>query len=79
MLFKTISEFALEYRTTRERVIQQLYKKSNYRERNKTRGKMITEVSNFVNSLVEYIDNIPYKLSNKKKGKKCWLLIGSES
>ncbi|CAG7837287.1 unnamed protein product [Allacma fusca] len=42
-LFKIISEFALEYRTTRERVLQQLQKKANHRERNKTRGKMITE------------------------------------
>ncbi|XP_012281842.1 uncharacterized protein LOC105700527 isoform X3 [Orussus abietinus] len=44
---RIISEFALEYRTTRERVIQQLEKKANHRERNKTRGKMITEVGKF--------------------------------
>lgn len=44
-LCRTVSEFALEYRTTRERVIQQLHKKACYRERNKTRGKMITEVA----------------------------------
>lgn len=44
-LCKVISEFALEYRTTRERVIQQLEKKASHRERNKTRGKMITDVS----------------------------------
>lgn len=43
-LCRIISEFSLEYRTTRERVIQQLYKKASHRERNKTRGKMITEV-----------------------------------
>lgn len=43
-LCRTISEFALEYRTTRERVLQQLEKKASHRERNKTRGKMITEV-----------------------------------
>ena len=42
---RVVSEFALEYRTTRERVLQQLQKKANHRERNKTRGKMITEVS----------------------------------
>lgn len=41
---RIVSEFALEYRTTRERVLQQLEKKANHRERNKTRGKMITEV-----------------------------------
>lgn len=44
-LCRIISEFALEYRTTRERVLQQLEKKANHRERNKTRGKMITEVN----------------------------------
>ncbi|BET03489.1 Hypothetical protein2 [Nesidiocoris tenuis] len=43
-LCRVISEFALEYRTTRERVLQQLEKKASHRERNKTRGKMITEV-----------------------------------
>ncbi|XP_065215824.1 FH1/FH2 domain-containing protein 3-like isoform X3 [Planococcus citri] len=47
-LCKIISEFALEYRTTRERVIQQLEKKASHRERNKTRGKMITEVKHNV-------------------------------
>ncbi|XP_025066786.1 FH1/FH2 domain-containing protein 3 isoform X13 [Alligator sinensis] len=40
---KVISEFALEYRTTRERVLQQKQKRANHRERNKTRGKMITD------------------------------------
>lgn len=54
-LFKIISEFALEYRTTRERVIQQLEKKASHRERNKTRGKMITEVS-----IILYFDEIRY-------------------
>ena len=42
---KTLSEFALEYRTTREKVVQQLEKKANQRERKKTRGKMIVDVS----------------------------------
>ncbi|XKL64143.1 hypothetical protein PGB90_004229 [Kerria lacca] len=46
-LCKVISEFALEYRTTRERVIQQLEKKASHRERNKTRGKMITDIGKF--------------------------------
>ncbi|XP_051791582.1 FH1/FH2 domain-containing protein 3-like isoform X2 [Erpetoichthys calabaricus] len=44
---KTISEFALEYRTTRERVLQQKQKRANHRERNKTRGKMITDSGKF--------------------------------
>ncbi|XP_050443785.1 FH1/FH2 domain-containing protein 3 isoform X2 [Adelges cooleyi] len=47
---RIVSEFALEYRTTRERVIQQLHKKASHRERNKTRGKMITEVGNKINN-----------------------------
>ncbi|KAL5291757.1 FHOD1 family protein [Megaselia abdita] len=42
---KILSEFSLEYRTTRERVQQQIEKKANHRERNKTRGKMITDVN----------------------------------
>lgn len=41
---RTLREFALEYRTCRERVLQQRKKRAACRERNKTRGKMITEV-----------------------------------
>lgn len=44
---RTLSEFALEYRTTRERVQQQLEKKANHRERNKTRGKLIIDLAKF--------------------------------
>lgn len=40
----TLREFALEYRTCRERVLQQQKKRATCRERNKTRGRMITEV-----------------------------------
>ncbi|XP_071958933.1 uncharacterized protein [Antedon mediterranea] len=40
---KVLSEFALEYRTARERVQEQEKKKENHRKRNKTRGKMIVE------------------------------------
>ncbi|XP_015672454.1 FH1/FH2 domain-containing protein 3 [Protobothrops mucrosquamatus] len=60
---KIISEFALEYRTTRERVLQQKQKRANHRERNKTRGKMITDSGKFSstfptphNQLQEYQD-----------------------
>ncbi|XP_067361926.1 FH1/FH2 domain-containing protein 3 isoform X3 [Channa argus] len=42
---KIISEFALEYRTTRDRVLQQKQKRADHRERNKTRGKMIVDVT----------------------------------
>jgi hypothetical protein len=46
---RILSEFALEYRTTRERVHQQIEKKANHRERNKTRGKLIIDMSKFKN------------------------------
>lgn len=46
---RILSEFALEYRTTRERVHQQIEKKANHRERNKTRGKLIIDVPKFKN------------------------------
>ncbi|KAM9838723.1 FH1/FH2 domain-containing protein 3 [Aulostomus maculatus] len=42
---RILSEFALEYRTTRDRVLQQKQKRADHRERNKTRGKMIMDVS----------------------------------
>jgi len=42
---KVVSEFALEYRTTREKVLQQQSKKKSYKERKKTRGKLIVDVS----------------------------------
>ncbi|XP_053401298.1 FH1/FH2 domain-containing protein 3-like isoform X5 [Mercenaria mercenaria] len=47
---KIISEFALEYRTTREKVVQQMEKKANQRERKKTRGKMIVDMGKFKGS-----------------------------
>uniref|UniRef100_A0A8C1JS97 Formin homology 2 domain containing 3b n=1 Tax=Cyprinus carpio TaxID=7962 RepID=A0A8C1JS97_CYPCA len=63
---KILSEFALEYRTTRERVLQQKQKRANHRERNKTRGKMITEVSvNICGTRLPYKDqNIPPQNEN---------------
>lgn len=42
---RIIGEFALEYRTTRERVLTLKRKRATHRERTKTRGKMITEVT----------------------------------
>ncbi|XP_026071062.1 FH1/FH2 domain-containing protein 1-like isoform X1 [Carassius auratus] len=44
---KIISEFALEYRTTQERVLTQKRKRAVHRERTKTRGKLITETEKF--------------------------------
>uniref|UniRef100_A0A3P9NSL6 Formin homology 2 domain containing 1 n=1 Tax=Poecilia reticulata TaxID=8081 RepID=A0A3P9NSL6_POERE len=44
---RIISEFALEYRTTRERVLTIRRKRTIKRERNKTRGMLITETEKF--------------------------------
>ncbi|KYO34816.1 FH1/FH2 domain-containing protein 1 [Alligator mississippiensis] len=44
---KTLREFALEYRTCWERVLQQQKKRAAHRERNKTRGRLITETEKF--------------------------------
>uniref|UniRef100_A0A674PP51 Formin homology 2 domain containing 3 n=1 Tax=Takifugu rubripes TaxID=31033 RepID=A0A674PP51_TAKRU len=56
---KILSEFALEYRTTRERVLQQKLKRANHRERNKTRGKMITDSGKFGGTSSEAQENQP--------------------
>uniref|UniRef100_A0A665T405 Formin homology 2 domain containing 3a n=1 Tax=Echeneis naucrates TaxID=173247 RepID=A0A665T405_ECHNA len=47
---KILSEFALEYRTTRDRVLQQKQKRADHRERNKTRGKMIIDCGRYGSS-----------------------------
>lgn len=39
-VFKMVTEFALEYRTTRDKILQQKKRMAEKRERNKTRGKM---------------------------------------
>ncbi|KAM4687401.1 FH1/FH2 domain-containing protein 3 isoform 2-T2 [Discoglossus pictus] len=52
MFCKTIAEFALEYRTSRDRVLQQKQKWTNCRERNKTRGKMITDNGSTSNNTI---------------------------
>ncbi|MCP9260466.1 FHOD3 [Dirofilaria immitis] len=39
-VFKMINEFALEYRTTRDKILQQRKRLADKRERNKTRGKI---------------------------------------
>lgn len=48
---RIIGEFALEYRTTRERVLTLKSKRATRRERTKTRGKMITEVTGLAGPL----------------------------
>ncbi|XP_064243263.1 FH1/FH2 domain-containing protein 1 isoform X2 [Passer domesticus] len=44
---KLLREFALEYRTCWERVLQQQKKRAAHRERSKTRGRLITETEKF--------------------------------
>jgi len=44
---KLISEFALEYKTVRDRLLHQKEKRDNHVDRNKTRGKLITETGKF--------------------------------
>lgn len=40
---KTIAEFSLEYRTCRDKIVQQKKRIQDKRERNKTRGKLIID------------------------------------
>lgn len=42
---RILAEFSLEYRTTRERILEQNVKKANDKERRQTRGKLIDDVS----------------------------------
>uniref|UniRef100_A0A672ZB96 FH1/FH2 domain-containing protein 1-like n=1 Tax=Sphaeramia orbicularis TaxID=375764 RepID=A0A672ZB96_9TELE len=58
---RIISEFALEYRTTRERVLTLKRKRAAHRERTKTRGKMITETEKFSGAVPQ--ENSPSPVS----------------
>lgn len=59
---RILSEFSLEYRTTRERVQQQIEKKANHRERNKTRGKLIIDA-------VKQKNGVPNVVATKEEKK----------
>lgn len=52
---KIVSEFVLEYRIICEKVMQQLVKKVNQRERKKIRGKMIVDVSIVIENILDII------------------------
>ncbi|XP_053663933.1 FH1/FH2 domain-containing protein 3-like [Anopheles marshallii] len=65
---RIVSEFALEYRTTRERVQQQIEKKANHRERNKTRGKLIVDVAKFKTQEDRADDELRTLLGTPTKG-----------
>ncbi|XP_030606600.1 FH1/FH2 domain-containing protein 3 isoform X2 [Archocentrus centrarchus] len=64
---KILSEFALEYRTTRERVLQQKQKRANHRERNKTRGKMITDSGKFGGAPSDKPESQPQSIQNAEE------------
>lgn len=78
---RIVSEFALEYRTTRDRVLQQMEKKANHRERSKTRGKMITQIGNSngngFNSLASY-EPISYRTKEDRADAELRQLLGSD-
>ncbi|KAL8588249.1 hypothetical protein ACOMHN_057967 [Nucella lapillus] len=63
-LCKVVSEFALEYRTTRDKVVHMMEKRANQRERKKTRGKMIHETENFAKSSSKQDDELHNLLKN---------------
>ncbi|XP_053472660.1 FH1/FH2 domain-containing protein 1 isoform X2 [Ictalurus furcatus] len=60
---KIISEFSLEYRTTRERVLTQKRKRAAHRERTKTRGKLITETEKFSGAVPTITQESPSPVS----------------
>ncbi|XP_046696098.1 FH1/FH2 domain-containing protein 1 isoform X3 [Silurus meridionalis] len=60
---KIISEFALEYRTTRERVLTLKRKRAAHRERTKTRGKLITETEKFSGAVPSITQESPSPVS----------------
>uniref|UniRef100_T2MC48 FH1/FH2 domain-containing protein 3 n=1 Tax=Hydra vulgaris TaxID=6087 RepID=T2MC48_HYDVU len=61
---KILSEFSLEYRTVRLRVLETKKRKENQRKRTKTRGKLITESENFSGAT----SAIPIPNENKTEG-----------
>ncbi|XP_060715058.1 FH1/FH2 domain-containing protein 1 isoform X8 [Tachysurus vachellii] len=60
---KIISEFALEYRTTRERVLTHKRKRAAHRERTKTRGMLITETEKFSGAVPSITQESPSPVS----------------
>ncbi|XP_062845769.1 FH1/FH2 domain-containing protein 1 isoform X2 [Trichomycterus rosablanca] len=60
---KIISEFALEYRTTRERALTIKRKRATQRERTKTRGKLITEMEKFSGAVPSITQESPAPIS----------------
>ncbi|KAM3182537.1 hypothetical protein ACTXT7_012168 [Hymenolepis weldensis] len=55
---RILAEFSLEYRTTRERILEQNAKKASDKERRQTRGKLIDDVLNMedANSSIRRLD-----------------------
>ncbi|VDO04112.1 unnamed protein product [Rodentolepis nana] len=55
---RILAEFSLEYRTTRERILEQNAKKASDKERRQTRGKLIDDVLNMedTSSTIRHLD-----------------------
>lgn len=75
---RVVSEFALEYRTTRDRVLQQMEKKANHRERSKTRGKMITQIGNGYNGPSYEPITTSYRTKEDRADAELRQLLGSD-
>ncbi|VDM30728.1 unnamed protein product [Hydatigera taeniaeformis] len=56
---RILAEFSLEYRTTRERILEQNAKKANDQERKQTRGKLIDDVLTMDDGCVHATHNVP--------------------
>lgn len=66
---KVLSEFALEYRTTRDRITTQKEKKQTRDNRDRTRGKLITEVRSMIfhfNFIIDLFFYVIYRLFLRK-------------
>ncbi|XP_037619125.1 FH1/FH2 domain-containing protein 3 isoform X1 [Sebastes umbrosus] len=65
---RIVSEFSLEYRTTRDRVLTLRRKRAAHRERTKTRGKMITETEKFSGAVSHEDSSSPVSMAAPEAG-----------
>ncbi|KAE9548865.1 hypothetical protein FO519_007927 [Halicephalobus sp. NKZ332] len=67
-VFKMVNEFALEYRTNREKILQMRKRMAEKRERNKTRGMMIGVAQKQAANVVEGVKKkIPEPMSDQER------------
>lgn len=65
-IFKTIAEFSLEYRTCRDKIVQQKKRIQDKRERNKTRGKLIIDTKQWSSVANGALDDAGTPVDQKK-------------